>query len=205
MVGPVEEGVRRRREGPAEGRSGRAPNFWTPTKILITHRHTTPEPQHNTTTHHTTQWWVPHWGLGVGFLQRGFGRRREVTQKIRHEQQIPKSSPVGQVFLGSRMVRKGLGTKRFDQKKGPRGGLGQKLCGPKVVRVKSGIRKSGLGQKWSDFERAKSGAGQKWCGPKVVRAKSGHCPPGHPASVRQSGIINSHADQANKKNNGTHN
>ena len=42
--------------------------------------------------------------------------------------------PIGQGFLGSKMVRKGLGTKRFDQKKGPRGCLGQKWCGPNEVR-----------------------------------------------------------------------
>ena len=48
----------------------------------------------------------------------------------------------------------GLGTKRFDQKKlsGPRGGVGQKWCGPKVVRPQGG---------------------QKWCGNKVVWARSG--------------------------------
>ena len=50
-------------------------------------------------------------------------------QKTRHEQQIvPKSSP-----------SKGLGTKRFDIKKGQeavwaKSGVGQKWCGPKVVR-----------------------------------------------------------------------
>ena len=58
-----------------------------------------------------------------------------MAQKTRHEQQIvPNSSPIGQGFLGSRMVRTGLGTTQFDQKKlsGPRGGLG-----PKVVRAKS--------------------------------------------------------------------
>ena len=66
---------------------------------------------------------------------------RSKAQKTRHEQQIvPKSSPIGQGFLGSRMVRQGFGPKRFDQKK---------WSGPKVV--------------W-----AKSGAGQKWSGPKVV-------------------------------------
>ena len=42
------------------------------------------------------------------------------------------------------------------------------MGGPKVVWAKSG-----LGQKWSDLQRAKSGTGQKWCGqkwcgPKVV-------------------------------------
>ena len=39
-----------------------------------------------------------------------------------------RAAPLAKVFLESRMVRKGLGTKRFDQKKlsGPRGGLGQK-------------------------------------------------------------------------------
>ena len=35
------------------------------------------------------------------------------------------------------------------------------------------IRKSRLGQKWSDLERAKSGAGHMSYGPKPVRAKSG--------------------------------
>ena len=58
-----------------------------------------------------------------------------MAQKTRHEQQIvPKSSPIGQGFLGSRTVRKGWGTKRFDQKKKVQGGLGQKWYGPKVVR-----------------------------------------------------------------------
>ena len=57
-----------------------------------------------------------------------------MVQKTRHEQQVvPKSSPIGQGFFGSRMVRKGLGTKRFDQKKGPRRRA-----------------KSGAGQKWSE-------------------------------------------------------
>ena len=32
-------------------------------------------------------------------------------------------------------------------------------------RAKSGVGQSGLGQKWSDLQRAKSGTGQKWCGP----------------------------------------
>ena len=76
-------------------------------------------------------------GLGQGGSIAGWS----MVPKTRHEQQIvPKSSAIGQCFLGSRMVRTGLGTKRFDQKKlsGPRGGLGQKWCGPKVVRAKSG-------------------------------------------------------------------
>ena len=42
--------------------------------------------------------------------------------------------PIGQGFLGSKMVRKGLGTKRFDPKKGQ-----------EAVSAKSGA-----GQKWSE-------------------------------------------------------
>ena len=64
-----------------------------------------------------------------------------MAQKTRHEQQIvPKSSPIGQGFLGSRMVRKFLGTKRFVRKKScqeavwAKSGMDQKWCGPKVVR-----------------------------------------------------------------------
>ncbi len=56
-----------------------------------------------------------------------------MVHKTRHEQQIvPKSSPIGQGFLGSRVVLKGLGTQRFDKKRG------QEAVWAKVVRAKSG-------------------------------------------------------------------
>ena len=151
--------------GPAE-----RPILDAPTKILITlstdtphhntHHHTT---QHNTTQHnnatqqqrHTTQ----HNGGSRtggswcgGFCREVLGGAgRSMAQKTRHEQQIPKSSPLAKhkTFFGDRSSKRWSG------------------------------HKSGAGQKWSDLERAKSGhgpkvvwaksgTGQKWYGPKVV-------------------------------------
>ena len=94
------------------GVRGSAQILDAPTKILNTHR-----THHNTTQHNTTQQQrrIPcKVVLGKGGSLTG----KSMAQKSRHVQQIvPKSSPVGQGFLGSRMVLKGLGTKRFDQKK----------------------------------------------------------------------------------------
>ena len=56
--------------------------------------------------------------MGGGLVERC------VAQKTRHEQQIPKSSELAEVFWGQ--VRKGLGTTRFDQKE---------WSVPKVVRA----------------------------------------------------------------------
>ena len=110
-----------KKRAPAEGESGGSAQIVdAPTKILNTHR--TDTPQHNTTGD-PAQGGL---GQGGGSLARRSLARRSMTPKSRHEQQIlPKSSPIGQGFSRSRMALKGLGTKRFDQKKGPRGGLGQ--------------------------------------------------------------------------------
>ena len=137
------EGVWRR------GGRGSAQISDAPTKILISqYRHTTPQhtPPHNATQQqrHTTQ---HNGGPRTGSRGRGScreelgGAGRSMAQKRRHEQQIPKSSPIGQDFFGS-----SLGTKRPDQKK---------WSGPKAVRAKSGLvkkwhgPKGGTGQKWS--------------------------------------------------------
>ena len=99
------------------------------------HRHTTPQHNNNDTPHNTTG--DPAQG-GLG--QRGSLEGRSMAQKTRHEQQIvPKSNPIGPSFSGSRMVRKGLGTKRFDSKKEP-----------EAAWAKSGVGKSGAGQKRSE-------------------------------------------------------
>ena len=93
--------------GPAEG-SGERPNCGRTHENFEHTPHTTGDPAQG--------------GLGRGGSLAG----RSMAQKTRHEQQsVPKSSPIGHGFLGSRMVRKGLGTKRFE-KKAKRGGLGQK-------------------------------------------------------------------------------
>ena len=92
--------------GPAEGSRGSAQILDAPAKMLNTH--------HNTT-RHTTQ----HNGGSLA--------GRSMVQKTRHEQQIVLKS--GQGFLGSRMVRKGLGTERFVKKRAKR------RSGPKVVRA----------------------------------------------------------------------
>ena len=91
--------------GPAEGESGEggpaggvrgAPKSWTHPRKFWTH--TAP-------TRHTTQQQrgIPHKsGLGQGWSLAG----RSMAQRTRHEQQnVPKSSPNGQHFQGSRMVR----------------------------------------------------------------------------------------------------
>ena len=97
------------------GVRGSAQILDAPTKILNTHRTFTPQ---HTTTQQNTQG-----GLGQGRSLAG----KSMAQKTRHEQQIvPKSSPIGQGFLESSMVRKGFGTKRFDQKKEAKSGAGQK-------------------------------------------------------------------------------
>ena len=115
-------------DGPAEGRESRERGSGgggvRGSAQILDARHTTP---HHTTTQqqrHTTQ----HTGDPT---QGGLGQERSLAgrsmaQKTRHEQQIvPKSSLIGQGILGSRMIRKGLGTKRFVQKK-PRGCWGLK-------------------------------------------------------------------------------
>ena len=148
LGGPEGSGGGRRRSrerGSGGGRVGSQGERPTP------HRHTTTNPpQHRTDTpqHNTTQHTTPHHNTTTTTTrdpaQGGLGQgvpRREVhgPKKTRHEQQILEEQ--AKVFLGSRMVRKGLGTKRFDQKKGPRGG-GQKWCGSKVVRADSGQEKT---------------------------------------------------------------
>ena len=81
--------------GPADGEPGSAQILDAPTKILNTHaptHHTT------TTTHHTTQRGIPH-RMVLG--KKGSLAVRSMAQKSRHEQQIvPKSSSIGQGFLG---------------------------------------------------------------------------------------------------------
>ena len=148
----------RRRGGPAEAGSRGAPNLGRTHENLgrtLEHRHTTPQhtpqhtPPHNTTTQRNNNTTVgpAQGGLGVGgFVERCWAaqggpwpKKQDMSNKFRRAAHWPR-------FFGCQ-VRKGLGTKRFDQKK---------WSGPKVVR-------------------AKSGAGQKWYGPKVVWAKSGHC------------------------------
>ena len=141
------KGVPRRGGGVGGGDSGQHPKFGRTQKILNTHRTDTPHhttPHHNTTQQrHTTQ----HnggsrtgWSWAGGPVHGG-----SMAQKTRPEQQIvPKSSPIGQGFLGSRMVRKGLGTKRFDQKK---------------KEQKAVWANSGAGQKWS--EKPKNGKKNK--------------------------------------------
>ena len=126
--GAVGEGVRR------SGSQGERPNLGRTHENLehtqhrhTTPHHTTPQQNNNDTPHNTT-----------GGSRAG----RSMARKTRHEQQIvPKSSPIGQVFFGTRMVLKGLGTKRFDQKKGPRGVWA----------------KTGAGQKWSEKQKKKHG------------------------------------------------
>ena len=131
LGGPAEgwRESRRRRSG------GERPNFGRTLENFehTPHRHTT---QHNGGSRTGWSW------------ERGFLAGRSVAQKTRHEQQIvPKSSPSGQGFLGSRMVRKGLGTKRFDQKKGAK-----RRSGPKVVWAKSGAGQK-LSQKPKNMEK----------------------------------------------------
>ena len=71
-------------------------------------------------------------------------------KKTRHEQQIvPKNSPIGQVFWGQGWFSKvwaqnGLIKKRGQEAVWAKSGVGQKLCGPKVVRKN---RKHGKNQK----------------------------------------------------------
>ena len=108
------EGGVRRSGGGREGRSGRAPKSWTHLKILITHSTDTPR---HTTTHTTT----PH---NATQQQRNATTTTHYT--TRRRSRTGRSWGGGfcrEVFWGQ--VRKGLGTKRFDQKK---------WCGPKVVR-----------------------------------------------------------------------
>ena len=102
LGGPAEEGES------GEGARRRAQILDAPTKILNTpHRHNTTHTQHNAGILHR-----------VVFGKGGSLAGRSMAQKSRHEQQsVPKSSPIAQGFLVSRMVLKGLGTKRFDQKK----------------------------------------------------------------------------------------
>ena len=138
LGGPVEGGPAE--GGPAEGvESGEgsgggsqesAQILDAPTKNLNTHR--TDTPHHNATQHNTPLTLTTHRVvLGKGGSLAG----KSMAQKTRHEQQIvPKTR-----FLVSRMVRIGLGTKRFDQKGGQKAvwansGVGQKWCGPNVVR-----------------------------------------------------------------------
>ena len=131
LGGPAEE-------GPAEGRvrrgRGSAQILDAPTKILITHstdtpHHTTTQRNATTTTQHTTQRWVPHrevlgregGGGSCGEVLGGAGR--SMAQKQDMSNKFRRAAPLAKVFWGQ--VRKGLGTKRFDQKKWSR---------PKVVR-----------------------------------------------------------------------
>ena len=107
-----------------------------PTKILNTHR--TDTPHHNTTQHNTTtttQRGIPHRVvLGKGGPSQGgpWPKKQDMSNKLSR-----RAAPLAKVFLGSRMVRKGLGTKRFDQKKlsGPRVGVGQKWCGKNIPKI----------------------------------------------------------------------
>ena len=104
------EGVRRR-----EGVRGSAQILDAPTKILNTHGTDTP---HHNTTHSVV--------LGKGGPSQG----SPWLKKTRHEQQsFRRAAPLA----GSRMVRKSLGTKQFDQKKGAKWRSGPKRCGPKVA------------------------------------------------------------------------
>ena len=116
--------------GSRERGSGGSSGGWERTHENVEH---TPH-RHNTTQHNTTQ------------TQTQQQQQQQQQQQIPHRKQdmsnqlFPNSSPTGQGFLGSRMVRKGLGTTPFDRKK-----QSGKLSGSKVVRAK------------------------KWWGPKVVR------------------------------------
>ena len=90
------------------------------------HRHTTPHhttPQHNTTQHNG--------GSSTGWSWAGVPRKEVHGPKIKTQATIncPEEQLHWPKFLGSRMVLKGLGTKRFDSKK-----RAKRRSGPKVVR-----------------------------------------------------------------------
>ena len=122
LGGPAEGGVRRRGvwrrgwnrgRGPAEGsRIGERPYLGR------THEHFEHAPTHHTTT---------------GGPAQVLGKGVSMAQKTRHEQQIvPKSSPIGQGFLGVKDGSQRFGHKTVHEKKErAKSGVGQKLCGPK--------------------------------------------------------------------------
>ena len=96
-----------------EGVGGSAQILDAPTENLEHHHTTQQRNATNDTPHNTT----------VGPAQGALGWARGVPRKEvhgpnkTHEQQIvPNRSPIGQCFSGSRMVRKGLCTKRCDEK-----------------------------------------------------------------------------------------
>ena len=133
------EGLRRRGVGGA-------PKFWTHPRKFWTHtaptHHTT---QYNNDTPNNTTGDPAQGGLGQGGSLTG----RSMAQKTRHEQQIvPKSSPIGQGFLGQGWFVK---VWRFDQKKGAK-----RRSGPKVVWAKSGA-----GQKLSKKRKKHGKTNQK--------------------------------------------
>ena len=124
--------------------------FWTHTKNLNTHRtdtphHTTPHhttPHHNTTTTHPQHNGGSRTGLGQGGSLAGWS-----PKKTRHEQQ---NWP-----MFSRMIRIGLGTKRFDQKGGQEA-VWAKSGVPKVVRAKRSA-----GQMWLEKQKNMEKTNQK--------------------------------------------
>ena len=105
-------------------------------------------PQH--TTPHNTTGDPAQGGLGQGGSLAG----RSMAQKTRHEQQIvPKTSPIGQGFWGQGWFAKFWAQNGLIQKKGPRGGLGQKWCGPKMVRAQNVQKNSKNGKTITFFKK----------------------------------------------------
>ena len=114
------------------GESGERPNFGRTDENFehTPHRHTTPQQQRHTTQHNggsRTRW---SWA-------RGSLARRSMAQK-KQDMSNKLSPPNGQGFLGSKMVRKGLATKRFDKKGAKR------RSGLKVLCAKSGQKKKNM-------------------------------------------------------------